>query len=227
MVWNEFARVGAKLQDAFWNHKYTEKGQLDDASFVFDILDKIHIEDGYSLKIVVANNRGIGDVSKLIVLSNDMKEDPTGMYIENKYDPTPHIIVEPTEMGVFQAQLLKFADCWMPVFWHGGYNKRTFMFCEDNLYSENNKSSWNGSNNFKASAFINDERINPIVKIDGENVDIICCYWSDWGGLIRTRFSGILKDNRLLPAEHEDFDDDEENDTRHEVLFTYDCGILF
>ncbi len=46
MKWNEYAEIGAKLQTAFKEHEYSKENRLEDASFVFDILDKVRMEDG-------------------------------------------------------------------------------------------------------------------------------------------------------------------------------------
>ncbi len=221
MNWNEYAQVGARLQDAFWTHKYDDGDGLTDASFVFEILDKVRMADGYSLKVLAATDSGLGDVSRLVAVPDGLKVEPARINMVNEwFDFENYVVVEPSEMGVFQAQLLKFASSWMPVFWHGGYEKRIFAFCDDNVRSFGDESDFNPDD------FANDERLNPVVELHGEDVTVTCCYWTDWGGLVRTMFLGRLHDNRLLYVHDEDeWEDDEEQ--RHEVLFAYDCGILF
>ncbi len=219
MIWNEFAKTGAKLQDAFWNHNYNEDGNLTDASFVFDILDKIKMEEGYSLQIIAARNSGIDDISRLVALPEDNDKPSVEMCMDSEFNPELHIIVEPSKEGVFQAQLLKFTTAWIPYFWHGGYSSRTFVFSEEILRSLEKKSS-----NFNADDFANDERLNPTVELQGENAIITCCYWSDWRGLVRTKFLGQFRDNLLLTVRPEDCEEEEQSS---EVLFQYSCGILF
>lgn len=224
MNWNESAKVGAKLQNAFWNHNYDVDEQLIDAAFVFDILDKIHLEDGYSLKIKTASNLGLGDVSELVVVPTENGVDPIDMHWDAGDNLENLIIVEPTEMGVFQAMLLKISNSWMPFFGHGGYNRRKYIFSDKNLQSLEGKSSWGGSGVFRVKDYASDERLNPKVEINGEDVNILCCYWSEWGGLIRTSLYYKLHNNHLISVA---INENEDNSTRREVLFKYNCGILF
>ncbi len=138
MKWNEYARIGTALKKAFRKQKYENATVCD---FVFEILDRLKIEDGYHL---VAKGQGTGYDGEWRLhavpeetLETFLKEPPTfHLYFnENNKELWKHIYIEESEMGAWQACILDLSMIWMPLYGHSRYYARKLIFSTIELLS--------------------------------------------------------------------------------------------
>jgi hypothetical protein len=123
--------------------------------------------------------------------------------------------VENSHDGAWQAYLIHFLWHILPTFWHGGYDSRTYLFSKDDLRTLKTIEEKDQG----VVAYLEDFDLTPeIVKSTlNDKYYITCCYWSDWGGLIRELVEITIDDNKVV-----DF-----FNVQEKVEFEYDCGIKF
>lgn len=131
-------------------------------------------------------------------------------------DILKYLRVKPTAMAAWQVYLLMTSNTVMPVFWHGGYIVRTFIFKEDDLNSIKQMKILDLSDLCKGN------RLLPTVSIQTEGAnriiaDIYCCYWNNWKGLVREHSRVVIEDSEV-----ESYDVVDEF-----VYYKYDCGLRF
>lgn len=180
-----------------------------DKGEVFFRLNSLKLEEGYKLGLRLANSNtdDIGDESNFYVYGNGITEDK---------DILKYLRATPTAMAAWQVYLLMTSNTVMPVFWHGGYIVRTFIFKEDDLNSIKQLKIMDLSDLYKGN------RLLPAVSIksEGKNrtiADIYCCFWNDWKGLVREHSRVVFEDSEVKSYEVVD----------EFVYYKYDCGILF
>lgn len=176
---------------------------------VFYRLNSLKLEDGYKLGLRLANSNtdDIGDESNFYVYGNGITEDK---------DILKYLRVKPTAMSAWQVYLLMTSKTVMPVFWHGGYIVRSFIFKSEDLKGIKPLKFLDFSN------LIHENRILPSIEIkaidaDKYIADIHCCYWNDWKGLVREHTRVVFDSDRVSSFEQ----------VGEFVYYKYDCGILF
>lgn len=210
---NEYAKVGYRYIEVL-NRIAAEKDQQD-KSVLFETLDNMRLEDGYSLGIRLADNEGMGDESWFYIYRKDGKivydDIPEPLDGEGGFGMS-HVFVERTKMGAWQTYLFSIASTVLPTFWHGGYIRRTYIFKHDDL-----KGVITTHNLGEAPLYGIKDDIQPKVKIRGNEATVQCCYWNEWEGLVRETMLVRFAEGTVLSMERKDY----------EVLFEYDCGICF
>ncbi len=169
-------------------------------------LDKFSLPKGYTLHVDKAKHEGLGDKSTLYVKTSDG--------IDN-YNYFEHIEVEDSLDGAWQAYLLYSLWHILPTFWHGGYDSRTYIFSKEDLKDLRTiEESDQGIVN-QLTAY---DLLPEVVKSDINNkYYVTCCFWSDWGGLIRELVEITIEDNKVVGI----------FEVQKKTEFAYDCGILF
>ena len=104
----------------------------------------------------------------------------------------------------------------MPVFWHGGYMRRTYIFSKENIKQIDALKYYDLSNLTKENLLL------PTVTIDKQSKDSIiahvyCTFWNEWKGLVREHIEITISNNRVSDYKNADA----------LVLHHYNCGILF
>ena len=105
----------------------------------------------------------------------------------------------------------------MPVFWHGGYILRKFIFNEKDL------NEITQLRNLDLSLLDKQNLLFPSVKREIDQITgkvtahVFCCYWNEWKGLVREHATVAFNGNKI-----EAFDKKDEN-----VFYPYDCGICY
>ena len=173
-------------------HQLVRDENFDD---ILSVLDKLTIQKGMLLKVKLAENNGMGSTSTLYATDGNKVID---------YEYLKYIMVDQSSMGAWQVYLLLTLHSQLPVFWHGGYAKRKFIF-EVSDYP---------SYPHDIPLFDN---LQPIITFDNNIAHIQCCEWSNWGGLYRTNIFITFADGKFVSWE----DEEPEN------LYEYDCGIMF
>jgi hypothetical protein len=121
--------------------------------------------------------------------------------------------VDNTAMGAWQLYLFMTAQAIMPVSGTGGYIRRTFIFDVRDLLAIQPIQFYD------LSILASDGMLMPTVELsdDQAKVDIYCCYWNDWRGLVREHAQVTFNaDGTAFCEALSEF-----------VLYPYDCGIRF
>lgn len=167
---------------------------------ILESFSNIHLPVGYKLDINFAEGKGSGDHSTLIVRT------PAGD-VCNVFDA---ITVDDSPMGALEVYLLYEMWHYLPLFWHTNYASRTYIYATEEL---GNILDFHGNKIDVIAQF----DVSPIVSKNKNKYYVSCCYWSNWGGLVRELVEIEIKDNKVVNI----FDVDTT------TLYKYDCGILF
>lgn len=182
-----------------------------------DIVDAVTVPEGASLLVRECRENDFGDESELYVLDADGK----------KHDAIFHYLgIEDTSMGAWQAYLLHQLWHCLPLWWHSNYARRAYVCSKEDLAATalgKARRSWRtkymmrrlGSN--YRSRDIDALDLAPEILFWNGRYYISCCFWSEFGGLIREYAEVAITDGRmekfLVFAE--------------ETLFKYNCGIIY
>ena len=162
---------------------------------VLEILDKISLSEGKALKCYLASmsDDGLGSISHLYVSDIDEPAEAAKPVLINEI--WKNIIIDPCGMALWQSYLLMTTIHVMPYWWHGGYNKRTFVLSPEDL------KSIKALNDIDLS-HLSEGDLQPnvtFVRWDEEMSSgrISNTYWSEWDGLIKERIVVGIKGNRI------------------------------
>ena len=214
---NEYAKVGRTYVKVI--DKIVKDINQPDKSYLFETLDCMQLEEGYSLGLRLAEKKGMGDESWFFTYRKDRGPEEYLSkldFISAKFEDRlqmEHIIVQATEMGAWQAYLYSIATTLLPVFWHGGYIMRKYIFAHDDLptiFVDARSGALLKLRDFYG-------RVSPEVMIQGDKATIHVCYWNDWIGLVRDNVEIDFEGNRAVWFEC----------VKTEVLIEYNCGICF
>ena len=215
---NVFGKLGRAYLKAI--RKVLKTQNQNDKSFLFQTLDCMALEDGYSLGLRLAEDKGMGDESWFFVYETEKGPEEylsqinyiTAHFVDHiTYD---HILVQRTEMGAWQAYLYTVAKTMLPTFWHGGYIVRKYIFKHDDL---NDVPALLVDCIDDQVLFGIKEKVSPEIKMQGNEAIVKCCYWNEWRGLVRDTVKILFDGNSIVGFEPLDL----------EVLYEYNCGICF
>jgi hypothetical protein len=201
---NEFAETGNLFHELF-NGGINEDTII---NLVYSRLDKLRLKSGkfLGLKIATGDAPVLGDESKFYVYNNEGN---------SSLDVLDSLEIQPSKMTAWQIYLLQTSPTIMPVFWHGGYIVRKFIFNEKDIEDIHQIKHLDFS-------FLKEQnKLLPSVEIeevDGKYIaHIQCCYWNDWTGLAREYARVVMEGNKVIS-----YDSGDKN-----VFYKYDCGIFF
>lgn len=212
---NDFSLSGIEIHDIILNSIVKTTG-IKDKGELFNRAKALSLKPGYWLGLHLANDetQAIGDESYFFIFDGHGTEHKI---FRSKLDSdnvdTSLISVMPTAMGAWQLYLLITSPTVMPVFWHGGYIVRKFIFSVEDL------KLIEPIEHLDFSTLNHDGLLLPIVimSVDGKEADVYCCYWNDWKGLVREhmriRFNA---DGTASILSEDEF-----------TFFKYDCGICY
>jgi hypothetical protein len=211
---NMFAAKGEEYHEIL-RTSIVKTSSIKDRCEVFNILSSLSLTPGYKLGLRLAQEIGSAYYSKFYVYGENTEEDT---------DIMKYLYACPTEMGAWQVYLLLTSSTVMPIFWHGGYIRRKFIFNELDI---KDVEAFEGKD---ISGLLNQNILQPSVEIrkifkENENqdnggkyeADIYCCYWNGWEGLVREHAKIIINNNRVVRYAI----------VGKFVIYEYDCGIFF
>jgi hypothetical protein len=170
---------------------------------IFEKLDELHLV-WYNLKLHIATSHAleIGDNS-YFVFDNTERASTTDVFANIK--------AQSSAKSAWQIYLLYTASSVMPVFWHGAYYLRRFIFDEADL----NDITPLQYTDLKILSI--DNMLLPKVEIssDKKKAGIYCTYWNEWQGLVREHIVLSFNEDETMSLEKEE----------HSILYKYDCGI--
>lgn len=209
---NELSRIGLSflsvLNKAVKDHSAKE---------VFLFLDKLSFNDKVphtdsEVKLHVASNdvNSMGDESYFYIGDNTNINNE--LHKRLKADPSVEV--------AWQIYLLFTSSTVMPVFWHGGYIVRDYIFDEATI--NNIEAGFSGEKPLECFDLRGLSKANlllpeVLLSTDGRIAEVYNTYWNDWRGLVRDHVQILsLKNGRVKLTQMEPL-----------ILFEYDCGILF
>ena len=209
---NELAQIGSSFHSLL--AKVVKNGSVKE---VLDFLDHLSFKSKFplgdnKLKLHVASAEcySSGDESFFYMGDFDNRDDK--LY--------KRLLAEPSVDAAWQIYLLFTSSTVMPVFWHGGYIVRDYIFDEASI--NNVEEGFNGVKPlecFDLRGLSKAGLLLPevIMSSDGRTADVYCTYWNDWKGLVRDHIHILfLKNGKVKLTQIEPL-----------ILFEYDCGILF
>lgn len=194
---HDYANIASTLFTLAEDEKYDK---------LLSCLKGLTLQPGWVLDVDICKQSGLGDNSRLMVTKDNVKDFKIWKYINVKDDP----------MAVWQVYLLRSLWHVLPHHWHGGYNRRTYIFTSKDIENIKFKRP-EESSNLIATISNQLEKITPEIIKYNDIYYITCCYWSDWGGLIRELIEIKVGNNKIVNIfKVEDI-----------TLLKYNCGIIF
>ena len=134
-----------------------------------------------------------------------------------------YIECELNEQSAWELFVLRESFSFMPLFWHGGYARCTYILELADLAKLVSKPirHWNGKERVDitadVAAYLDDESLLPKVTMLSENEALVrYTYWNSWRGLVRAEMK-ITKENGTTTF----------TDINRETLVEYHCGLIF
>lgn len=171
---------------------------------VFSMLDKLSLNCGnLKLHVATSDTHDIGDESYFYIGDDENRD----------YKIYKHLKAVPSIEAAWQIYLLRYASTVMPVFLHGGYIVRDYVFDEASLNGYVPLECYDMSGLSRANLLLPEITLTP----DGRTANVFCTYWNDWKGLVRDHLQiAFLKNGKIKLTEIEPL-----------RLFEYNCGICF
>lgn len=212
---NDFSLSGIEIHDIITNSIVKTKN-IKDKGELFNRAKALSLKPGYKLGLHVAdeNTPDIGDESYFFLYDGSGMEHKIYKSRINPDDVDTSLIeVAPTAMGAWQLYLLITSPTIMPVFWHGGYNVRKYIFSVDDL------KAIEPIQNLDFTIINHDGLLLPVVNVskDRKTADVYCTYWNDWQGLVREHVRVTFNSDGTASIGKPD----------QYTFYKYDCGICF
>lgn len=191
----DYINKGELLKNIVWEKEYKR---------IMECMSEVHLPTAYSLEVKLAQNKGLGSNSTLFVKT------PSGDHC----DVFDTITVEDTPMGAMEVYLLYEIGHYLPLFWHANYSYRNYIYSTEDLmsirtYEEHDKDTFIEK--------LKQLDVSPTIVQNQGKYYVSCCYWSNFGGLIREVVEIEIKGNKVVNIFDVDYD----------TLYEYQCGILF
>ena len=179
--------IKATSEQIATGEKLIELVKKDNYDKIFSVLNKLSLPNGCILEVEEPKIEGCGDISRLFV-----KKETTPA----NYDYFKDIIVEDSTDGAWQAYLLYSLRHVLPVFWHGGYETRTYLFLKQDLKDLRTIIEEHQS---VVTYLVNYDLISEIIKSSHNNKYYVTySYWTDWGELIRELIEITIDKNKVV-----------------------------
>lgn len=198
-------------------HKYAQGVKGSDFNFAYnhDFSRFLpHLKFDGEVKVYLAQEIGACDTSCFYVGDSPKPERYQLPTSEKEFHAVKANI---SEEAAWEFVLLLSAPGVMPVFWHGGYDRREYIYCPADLdrivVIDDDKPLFRAHDisNLKSAGLL------PSVKMDGNIADVTFSYWNDWEGLIRNTIRVKWNGDRIASAEF----------INKEVLYKFKCDLLF
>ena len=166
-------------------------------------LTDVKVEQSCRLEMRLPEETGSGDRTHILVVDSEGDETE---------EIAAHLEVAQTEMGVWQLYLLERLHTVLPLWWHGGYNRRKFILRESDI-DEIIPLKFHDLSELKRRG-----KLMPCVTAGSDERSLVvnCCYWNDWEGLVRQSVEYKLENGHVISEENS-----------REVLYQFHCGMWF
>ncbi len=181
------------------------------------IVDAVTVPEGRSLLVRECRETSFGDESELYVMDSD------GQMHETIFD---YLGVDDTPMGAWQAYLLHQLWHCLPLWWHSNYARRVYVCSKEDLAAttlgkarrswRTRHMMWRQGSSYH-SLDLNTLDLAPEILSWNGKYYVSCCFWSEFGGLIREYAELSISDGRM----------EELLVFAEKTLFKYNCGIIY
>ena len=196
-----YIKVGKKLQEVVESKRYGD---------ILTVLDKIHLDEGFSMAVRECSREGMGGRSEILIL------DSLGNVATDSEQPgfIDYFYVEKSNMGAWQIFLLIRLWHYLPLFWHANYARREYVYERAQLEGKRSDSFGGKLIGFD----INNYHVFPRVERRVDSYRVRACYWTDFGGLIKEyAYVDFNKDKvKILDVPKAD-----------RTLFEHRCGVCY
>jgi hypothetical protein len=203
---NEYSAIASKIYSERMIELLDEERTSTFVSYLLSQLTDVEVESACTLELRMPKKTGCGDNSHLSIRY------PNG---EKTEDIIYNLIVKPTEMAAWQLYLLKNIAAVLPYYWHGGYNRCTYIFQESDIdgivpLKFHDLSELSAQDLFVPS-------VEKTIK-NGQCCTMLvrCCHWNDWNGLVKEEVSIMIENGHCVSYERTTVD-----------LFKYNCGLWY
>lgn len=191
---DDYIQIAQRLYKLVGNKDYSD---------ILKILDKTSLPSTMKLDVEECKQEGNGSSSKLFIKT------PINEHFFNVLD---YLQFENSKMGAWQAFLLERLVHYLPLWWHANYNRRDYIYTNEDF----DHITHFVDRGFNKLDLLN-YNIDPEITGEDGKYYISCCFWTDFGGLIREYVEISFADNKLKNS----FVFDEK------VIHEYQCGIMF
>lgn len=170
-------------------------------------LDHLSLPIGVSLHVEECSHEGSGDVSKLFVQTSEGSKD---------FNIWDYIKADKTIDGAWDAYFLSKVWHILPLWWHANYSHRTYLYSKediDNIHHFPGREEESSLISRNIKSLISDPEV---LESDGKFY-VRCCYWSNFGGLIKESVEVLISPEGKVSI----------NDIERNTLYKYECGIMF
>ena len=193
-------RTARALREAVYDKEYDS---------VLTILDKAVLPDGhlFGIQICEMESDSLGDWSRPFI------QDPDGYRNKSVFE---FLRFEDSCPGAWQAFLLHEMWHYLPLWWHGNYDKRHYLYSPEDQPLFDHPLPYFAKKVWISPDFSRFDLAPEVRTLEGKYY-ISSCYWTSFGGLIREYAKLTFKDE-MLDGFYV-FDE--------KTLVEYDCGICF
>lgn len=180
---------------------------------VIEAFDAIYVLENGVLGIIPGMDSPLAEESYVTVTL------PNGKVIrdEKNSDFWAYIFPQLSLMGLWQTYLLKNLWTYMPLWGHKAYNRLTYIYYQEKLLQLLADKKKYTSVRPIQGLNIDNLDVSPKFELKGETAVFSVCLWSDFAGLIR----------EVYQVRHNAFGTPDVKYISHEVLFEYNCGIVY
>lgn len=168
------------------------------------LFTNVHTPKGAGFVVKECTPEMNGGISKLCLWGKYYPE--TDQVFEN-------ILVDDCKEGAWQVYLLHTLWHSLPLFQHGIYQERFYLFSP---YDVNNIRLENKEHTTVLS-FINNYDVAPQIEKGEKEYFVSCCYWTNWGGLKRELIEITIENNKISSI----------NEISTDTLMQYECGAFY
>ena len=192
-AYQEALRIGDKEDGScFANIARALRKEVDDEKYgsLLKVLDKTLLPENHKFGIRVCKmgaDAGLGDESKPYV------QTPFGKRSESIFE---FLQFEDSPMGAWQAFLLHQMWHYLPLWWHANYSRRDYIYSQEDVSCVRAHRESFDKSEILPQSFSRFDLIPEIRSLNGKYY-ISCCFWTEFGGLIREYAEVTLKDGKL------------------------------
>ena len=208
------AAINEQQEDFTYDHSMVvrtlvEKIKKKDYDSFMQYLVHLSLPDGASLQVEECKHEDYEDTSKLYVKTAE------GDNNQNIWD---YIKAENSIDGAWEAFFLYKVWHVLPLWWHANYYRRSYMYSEEDadsiqlfLYSKMEQRQTKIRETIKS--LISRPKV---VEANGKYY-VSCCYWTDFGGLIKETVEVFISPEGKVAFKY----------IEKQSLYHYDCGIKY
>ena len=177
---------------------------------VLSVLDRAVLPDGHSFGIRICDmeSGSLGDWSRPFIRT------PDGKRSESIFD---FLCFEDSCEGAWHAFLLHQMWHYLPLWWHGNYDKRRYLYSPEDSPVFKDPLPYFGKKVVMISPDISRFDLSPEIRTLEGKYYVSSCFWTNFGGLIREYVVFTLSAGRMEGFYAFD----------KKTLVEYDCGICY